>query len=124
MGSGIARVIGKRYPEAKAADKATKYADKEKLGTFSYAIVEDFDRYIFNLYGQYRYGGGGCHLDYPALEQGMNQIKDFFVKQGMLDSVKIGTYKIGCNRGGGEWSIVGPIIERVFPDTEIHIYEL
>lgn len=124
MGSGIARVIKKMYPAASDADYKTKYASKEKLGTFSMAKVDEGNKYIFNVYGQYRYGGGVRNVDYDALEAGLTKVYEYLKENDLLDTVKIGTYRIGCNRGGASWSEVKPILERSFPDCDVYVYEL
>ena len=46
MGAGIAKYIKQDFPEAFQADKKTKYADKQKLGTFSEAILNVMDIHL------------------------------------------------------------------------------
>lgn len=106
MGAGIARIIGDHYPEAEAADKATVLGDINKLGT--YECVETKDGIIVNLYGQYNFGFGygKTPTSYLALETALKQIAKQF--QGK----RIGTYQLGCNRGGADWSLVKPLIAK------------
>lgn len=53
MGSGIARQIAERYPQAYAADCATVKGDYNKLGTFTKSATHKF--VIVNAYTQYNY---------------------------------------------------------------------
>ncbi len=52
MGSGIARTIRTKYPEAYAADLTSPYGSKNKLGTYTYTKVGfgQNERYVLNLY--------------------------------------------------------------------------
>jgi len=86
--------------------------------------VDDGSRKVFNVYGQYRYGGGVRNVDYDALETGLTKVYEYLKDNDLLDTVKVGTYRIGCNRGGASWSVVEPILERSFPDCDVYVYEL
>lgn len=125
MGAGIAKAISTKWPEAKAADNETIRGDKDKLGTFTFAEAADGTK-IFNLYGQYNYGSryGKRNLDYDALKLGLEKIKEFLESNYHPAFYKVGTYKLGCYRAGGDWKIVKAIIEDVFPDWNIYVYEL
>ena len=53
MGSGIAKRIREKYPEAYSADmEAGAKGDSKRLGCYSVAHCLKEDKYIFNLYGQ------------------------------------------------------------------------
>jgi O-acetyl-ADP-ribose deacetylase (regulator of RNase III) len=121
MGSGIAKAIAEKWPEARAADDKTVPGDRDKLGTFTKAELQEV--VIFNLYGQYRYGTDSRKVEYDALEKGLTSIKEFLDQNGMA-FYKVGTYRLGCGLAGGDWDEVKPIIERVFGDEEIHVYTL
>lgn len=127
MGVGIAKAIAKKYPEAKEVDQKTKKGDRKKLGSFTYIKAED-GTYVFNLYGQYNYGSkwinGSSDLDYAALEKGLKNIGAFLDKEKLWPFVKIGTYRIGCNRAGGDWSKVKAILERTLSKATLYVYEL
>lgn len=103
MGSGIARVIALQYPEAEAADKVTSPGDINKLGT--YQAVETKDGIIINLYGQYGFGSQyGIPTSYMALRNALKEIARKYKGK------RIGTYQLGCNRGGADWNIVRNIM--------------
>lgn len=136
MGSGIAKAIKDRYPEAYDADKRTVYGDYNKLGTVSYirlennVVVDDSHimtsphsvndtkyKYIINCYTQYSYGTDMPHLNYPALEMCFDKIASIFPY-----CHKIIMGKIGCVRAGGDWEVVSKIINKYFED--VTVYEL
>ncbi|GAI82732.1 unnamed protein product, partial [marine sediment metagenome] len=78
-------------------------------------------KYVAHLFGQYNYGLDQQHTDYNALEKAF--ITLFYKSKVMNKSVAI-PFNIGCCRGGGNWSIVFDMIERVFGDYDITIYKL
>lgn len=103
MGAGIAAVIAQEYPEAEAADQATRVGDINKLGTFE--AVQTKDGIIINLYTQYSTGMRfGVPTSYLALREGLRAIAKQFKGQ------RIGTYPLGCNRGGADWATVRNIL--------------
>ncbi len=61
MGSGIAREIRERYPEAYEADRATSAGDMFKLGSFTSVHTGEF--IIVNAYTQYDFNRGGSRND-------------------------------------------------------------
>ena len=128
MGSGIAPQIAKRYPSARAADNATIKGDSDKLGTFTRAIIsrnvngETIDEgIVYNLYGQYGYGGNGINTKYESLKQAMQKMQQQLKNEN--DEGIIGLPLIGCGLGGGDWEVVSKIINEVFTN-EVHIYVL
>lgn len=112
MGSGIARIIREKYPQAYSVDLMTGKGDRNKLGTFSCAEFPN-DKYIINLYSQYTYGRGdmgyGRDTSYDALYNGLMKINEDF--SGMDFAVP---YGIGCGLGGASWTVVEVILKRVF----------
>ena len=119
MGRGIAKAIREKYPEAYAADQQTERGCHAKLGTYTSARCSD-GTLVVNLYAQFNYGLGGVHLDYGALEAGLDKL---------LATIKpraIATYWLGCSSAGGEASAVGRIFRRLAAkhDTTFHVYEL
>ena len=70
MGSGIANQIKKVFPEAYTADLKTVSGDINKFGTFSVGVVNSNNtsiKYVYNLYGQYRYGRDSRKLNYEKI---------------------------------------------------------
>lgn len=123
MGSGIARFVREKFPEAYAADCKTKKGDKSKLGHASYSLVKSEEnprlRYIFNLYGQYDFGSDKRYTDYDALHKGFTRILSWVKKYNEETGVEPITvlavpYLMGCNRAGGDWKVVTQILEEIF----------
>lgn len=57
MGSGLAKQIKEKYPEAYEADCQTKKGDKEKLGTYTTCVVGNLHKFVIvNAYTQFNYG--------------------------------------------------------------------
>lgn len=103
MGAGIALGIAQEYPEVESADKATSVGNINKLGTFE--AVETKDGIVINLYTQYSTGMRfGVPTSYLALREGLCNI----AKQ--YKGKRIGTYQLGCNRGGADWAVVRNIL--------------
>lgn len=130
FGSGIAGQIRTVFPEAYKADLETEYGCDSKLGTFSYAQLED-GRRVYNIYAMWGIGCDGHplrrNLSYDAFHDALiNLIESCENVYG--DTLKVGVPKfIGCGLAGGDFSIVLAIvecIERLYPNVEFHVYEL
>lgn len=123
MGSGIARNIRERFPEAYEADCQTVKGDASKLGRASSVLLSPEKqalypnlRYIINLYGQLNYGLEKRHTSYDALAEGFERIRDWAGWNG-LTKLSV-PYRLGCNRAGGDWEIVSAILNSVFAKDE------
>lgn len=131
MGAGIARQIAKTYPRAYEADLKTIKGHRKKLGTFSLSIGNPE---IYNLYGQYGFASQTKPAtDYKALEKALKAMKnDIFHRSALAQNYgwpKVGLPSfMGCGLGGGDWSTVLGIIEKIFGNTEgitdIYLYKL
>ena len=133
FGAGIAPQIAKAFPQAEDADDETIRGDKEKLGTFTYADVDDTHLTVYNLYTQYGTGGrskGVPDIDYIALRKAFTVMNthvknlkgpelDFFE----MHSIKqlCGIPMIGAGLAGGDWDIISKIIDEVTPDVKIEL---
>lgn len=122
MGSGIARAIRARYPDAYRVDCTTQRGDRSKLGTYTTCSYPD--RRIFNLYTQYRYGTDRLHLDYEALVEALVAMRDWLDEHDPSQNEIVGLPRIGCGLAGGSWEIVEELIADVFHDRTVHIYTL
>lgn len=120
MGSGIARQIREKYPEAYDADCATVSGDYKKLGTFSWIKTNDGKFHIYNCYSQYRYGRDTRHTNYEAIYTGLCSIEQHAKANG-LTSLSL-PHNMGCMLGGGSWHIVNAIIEDIFDGNSIDLY--
>lgn len=120
MGGGIAYNIKNKFPEAYQADCETKAGDREKLGTFSLAVLPS-NFHIYNLYGQYDMGYQRM-TNYNAVVTGLEKIRDHAIEAGLT---KLGLPRyMGCKLGGGYWPVVAAIIDEVFgaSDCPIDLY--
>lgn len=124
FGGGLAYYIREKYPEADKVDKTTSFADKSKLGTISFAKVEE-NGFIVNCYTQFHYSKkmnnepeimvNGKKLvvlaNYVAIRKAMIEIRKKFNKD-----LKIGMPKIGAGLANGEWTSIEMIIKQELID--------
>lgn len=111
MGSGIARQIKDRHPDAYKADwQNTQKGDKDKLGGFTWTEISMPSGHkfiIINAYTQYRYGTKGfADVDYGAIRSVFKMIAKLYPHR------RIGYPLIGCGLAGGKWEIVSDIINQ------------
>lgn len=126
MKSGIAPQIARAFPSAEEVDSKTTSGDSAKLGNCTVAFDETTCTTIYNLYGQYGYWkktDGSINLNYYHLAKSLEKMRDDMLDYG-LESDKIGFPKIGCGLAGGDWSVVGQMIETIFEKFDVTIYEL
>lgn len=114
MGSGIAREIREKYPEAYQVDQKTIKGDRNKLGTCSFAkvIVAPVDKWVGNLYGQYNYGKDSRKTNYEAVYSGLLTAKNFCLSSA-IHRILI-PYKMSSNLAGGDFRIIRSMIDVVF----------
>ncbi len=113
MGTGVAKSLREKWPEVYRQDKITNYGDKDKLGSFSIAIVYDErdETYVLNCYTQYRYGRDKKYTDYEAYYNCLERVREFCVFN-KVKSLAV-PYKMGCNNAGGSWDICKNMINVV-----------
>ena len=71
------------------------------------------------MFGQLNYGyDGKLYTNYESLERAFKYISRYLRNK----SIAI-PYKIGCCRGGGDWNIVYKMIEEIFKDCDVTLYE-
>jgi len=116
FGAGIARQIKEQFPEAHAADIKTLWGDKSKLGTYSTAQTPSFR--IINAYTQFNYSTDKLDADYDAIVDVMMKLQYDFAPE-----LNIGMPRIGCGLASGDWNIVEEILEKVFDDRTIYVYD-
>lgn len=130
FGAGIAKSIKERYPVAYSAD--TQWYKSLTRRSYSIGIVPKSESglrlmAIFNLYGQEYYGYFGefykqhkRQLDYDRFEICLKEMS----QQVPVEHIVGFPYKMGCDRAGGDWKIVLPMIEEYFKDHQVKIYKL
>jgi len=116
LGPVVAKLLADEYPEVKRADQATVYGDRNKLGTVSWAKVDN-GTVIVNVYLQYRYGPARQHhLDYVALRRALLYLT--MVYPDVLSS-KVAFPRIGTGNAGGRWGKVRNILTELLPTSEL-----
>lgn len=121
MGSGVAKAIRDKYPVV-YTDYVKSFKDipkQERMGmVLGVQVGTERSVVICNLIAQYHYLPRGIrHTSYDALTKGFEEIKKHTKEDLAMP-------KIGCGLGGGNWRIVSAIIESVFDDRDVYIYEL
>lgn len=119
MGSGIARSIRNRWPEAYNADLRTPRGARFKLGVYSKAFLERNSHtfIVINAYTQYdyRFHDGVAPVDYNAIRSVFKKLaKDFPGK-----ALRFGIPKIGAGLAGGDWDIIEKIIDEEMEGRDI-----
>jgi O-acetyl-ADP-ribose deacetylase (regulator of RNase III) len=123
MGAGLALRTREVFPKA-----YFKYRDYcrhdwetiKKHGEYvSYLINESPVQKLCFVFGQRYYGSYGIQTDYEALRNGLKSIAE--LARDMNYTVAIPN-KIGCGLAKGDWGIVLPMIEEIFANVDVYIY--
>jgi len=119
MESGVAKGVKDLWPEAAEVDANTLRGDAFKLGTYTKAIISE-DLTVVNAYTQYYYGRkpGVLYVDYDEVKRVMALINKDFPEPAI-----IGMPKIGAGLAQGDWKKIEEILNSVFKDREILVYE-
>ena len=126
MGAGIALEIKNTFPEAYEADLKTIKGDKNKLGSYSFSVINRNKYYpgiIYNAYTQYNYRDidkSKTLFDYDAFSNVLEKIKtDLIFNQTFHNKIQpiIGMPKIGAGLAKGNWDIIENIIDKTFFST-------
>lgn len=124
MNSGVARAIRKSDPEIfrDYHNICLKYSPDELIGNVRYFRTKN-GRIIANLFAQKSYGyDGKQYTDVNMLKKCFENLRDFSEKHGKLSIAM--PYKIGCVRGGANWTEVYKIIDEVFKNYNIELWRL
>ncbi len=119
MGAGIALQIRQTFPKAYEADRETKSGDKNKLGKYSWALINNGDGplIVVNGYTQFHYTGKRVLADYKAIEELFAHLKTDFPGK------RFGYPKIGAGLAGGDWDIIRKIIDNALVGEEHTLVE-
>ena len=130
MTKGIAKSISSQYPDVLQTDiDHGQKGDMKRLGDFSLSIIDrnGINGVVYNVYSQFNFGRiYGIPIDYSALEQGLSKVRNHIetsmsIFNSNRDRKLLGLPKIGCGLAGGKWSIVEPLIERLFEGAEFDV---
>nr|WP_290461251.1 macro domain-containing protein [Acutalibacter muris] len=106
MGSGIAKIVRSRFPEAFEKYREVCSKGQARLGLTQYVLSKG--KVIINMFAQERYGyDGRRYTSYKAFEMCLEDIHRS-VPSGSTIAMP---YKIGCGLGGGNWDTVYEMIE-------------
>lgn len=119
MGSGIAKEIKTRIPFT-----YQMYMKSYQDGLLVLGSVSTGNG-IYNLAAQDHYGTDKRHLNYGALADCLNTIRKEMRYIAMFSDAEIVIpYKMGCDRAGGDWSVVYEMIEYYLKDCDVVICSL
>lgn len=126
MGSGIAKQIKDSFPAAfdDYKQRHTTQGNHLELGqnviTTIERQLEQCNGLIVNLIGQNNFlPRGQKHTSYDAIHDGLTNLKEH-----LEDYHKVAMPKIGAGLGGGDWKVIEAIINSVFQDRDVFVYEL
>lgn len=111
MGSGVARYVREKYPEAYA--KYNKYCkqnaySKTLVGSTIMYKVPDKELWVANAITQFAFGADGTrYVSYSAIEDVFRFVDNNF---GSYQTLHIP--KIGAGLGGGDWDTISSLIEQ------------
>lgn len=127
FGSGIAREIKERLPEAYQADCESPSnplggTSSARIYLRSAAEAVFNTKVVFNLYGQEFYGTNRRHVNYGALSNALSLAR---YEISCMDVAGIPTvvvpYRMASDRAGGDWDVVRELIEWYMRDTNLII---
>lgn len=118
MGSGIAKTIKERYPEAYTEYKTVCFAFPKENLLGQVRIVLSGDRLIANIFGQFNYGRDKnvVYTSYKALKSGLTEVHNKALRDNLSVAIP---YCIGCGLANGDWNVVSKMIEDVFNDNVV-----
>jgi len=120
MGSGIAKQIRKKFPQA--FEEYHVAYEKEMLWLGDVIFADCGSKIIANGITQQYYGRGGeCFVSYEAINNVMEEIHDYALKHGIE---YVAMPLIGAGLGGGSWKKISSIIEDRFTDVIPVVYTL
>jgi O-acetyl-ADP-ribose deacetylase (regulator of RNase III) len=126
MNSGIAKQIRTEFSEVfdKYEDQCSAYRDDASLTLLgAVQVIQPVNTlgFIINAFTQHKYGYDKTRFcSYDAIDISMRKIAE----KPNGKNLRIGMPKIGAGLGGADWKIVEAIINSVFQDREIYVYEL
>ena len=123
MNSGIAKSIREMFPQVyhDYCLICATTAPEKLLGEVQPVFVEDDKTIVVNMFGQLNYGyDGRRYTSYDAMWSCLNKVHSY-IPEGKTIGFPA---KVGCVRGGANWAVVKRMIEEVFADREVYIYEL
>lgn len=122
MGSGFAKELRERYPDAYTTyNDAYKFAGL-KLGSTIYHMVDD-NLVIANAITQEYYGYDGAkYVSYDAIDTVFKDMNEFIAQTGRMTHLHFP--RLGADLGGGNWTVIKNIIDHRITNASKHLYIL
>lgn len=123
MGSGVARIVRDRFPLA--YERYTVWCSKGfRLGTS--LLVDCGDKTIINAVTQQNYGKvSEQRSDAKKRYVSYDAVADIFAElEQLIPNSTISMPIVGCDLGGGDWSVVSAIIESSCKTIQPVVYKL
>lgn len=122
MGSGFAKELRSRYPDAYTTyNDAYKFSGL-KLGSTIYHMVDD-NLVIANAITQEYYGyDGEKYVSYDAIDTVFKDMNEFIAQTGRTANLHFP--EIGAALGGGNWNVISEIIDYRITNASKHLYIL
>lgn len=126
MRSSIAKSISEKWPIVSDLYYRKCAFTDNLLGNIQIVNVNNeeiaiYPQYVINMFSQEYYGyDGKRYTSYDAFWNCLHLIKQEVPKDKVIGF----PYKIGCVRGGANWSIIYAMIAEVLKDYEVEIWEL
>ena len=119
MGPGIAKAIKAVFPAACDADLATAKGDRSKLGTCTFAVIDQnrTPLVVVNAYTQFDYQDRGPKVDYDAVGSCFRWISE------QHSGTRIKLPKIVAGLAGGNWVRIAVIIEEELAGEDVTLVE-
>lgn len=122
MLSGVAKQVRELYPNV--YESYTNLVDLYSRNKYKLLGKTQFVKFnnktFVNMFSQYNYGyDNKKYTDYEAFYRCLVEVHD-----KTKDKTIAFPYKIGCDKGGGDWNIILCMIETVLKDREVYIYRL
>lgn len=129
MGSGVAAIVRKLYPQAFEAyrhrikqNALNGGTSLELMGENIYAAANG--KIIINSITQQFFGGdGNRYVSYDAVDVAMQNVNKL-LKYGATNSSAVAMPMIGAGLGGGKWEVIAEIIEHRLTDVHAVVYYL
>jgi hypothetical protein len=119
---GLAGAIKAKWPKVEREylellKTKPKHHDFLFLGTSQIVDVGN-ELHVCNIFGQLDISRASRQTEYGAIHNGFKHFKENHSYFNLDDNLYF-PYKFGCDRGGGDWSIVSEIIRYYFPQATI-----
>jgi O-acetyl-ADP-ribose deacetylase (regulator of RNase III) len=111
MGSGLAKEIRERYPEAWKVDQETHSGDYNKLGNYTSTLGMRYN--IINAYTQYDFSRGTDVFEYTAFALILQKLAHKY------PTCDFGFPKIGCGLAGGNETVIMEMLQKFSDDLSL-----